>query len=227
MKKFVAYYRVSTKVQEHSGLGLEAQRLAVLQYAKQKDSIIEEFTEVESGSKNNREQLYLAIKLAKLKQATLLIAKLDRLSRNASFIFALRDSGVDFVCADMPEANTLTIGIFAVLAQHERELISKRTKDALQVKKAQGAKLGNPQNLNDEARKKGLEVRCSNARVNKQNRQAIKLIHIYRKQGYTFQQIANELNEEGYRTRTGKPFLKGTVYYLYQKVADMRLKLIK
>jgi hypothetical protein len=103
--------------------------------------------EIESGKKNHRPQLLAAIAEARQAGATLLIAKLDRLSRNAGFIFALRDSGVDFVCCDMPDANTLTVGLFAVIAQHERETISKRTKDALAAKKARGTQLGSPQNF--------------------------------------------------------------------------------
>ncbi|WP_207436069.1 recombinase family protein [Sabulibacter ruber] len=214
MRKYVAYYRVSTKMQGQSGLGLEAQRSAVRQFVKQHDLILEEFTEVESGKKNNRGELVAAIDRAKRTQATLIIAKLDRLSRNAAFIFTLRDSGVDFVCADMPEANTLTIGIFAVLAQHERELISSRTKAALKAKKEQGFTLGTPANLTQEARVKGLAVRRNNANQNKRNRQALTLIRIYREKGYTYQRIAEELNEGGYVTRNGKPFMKGTVHYL-------------
>jgi hypothetical protein len=155
----------------------------------------------------------------KARQATLLIAKLDRLSRNPGFIFTLRDSGADFVCVDMPEANTLTIGIFAVLAQHERELISQRTRAALSAKKEQGFKLGSPHNLTEAARQKGLETRRQNALSNKANRQASRLVRIYREQGYTFQQIADEFNGEGYLTRNGKPFRKGTVHYLYGKGA--------
>ena len=108
---YVAYYRVSTKKQGESGLGLDAQRSAVAGFVK--GAIIAEFTEVESGKKNQREQLRLAIGRAKKEGAVLVIAKLDRLSRNASFIFTLRDSGVNFQCVDMPDANTLTIGIFA------------------------------------------------------------------------------------------------------------------
>lgn len=111
-----------------------------------------------------------AIDHAKRIRGTLLIAKLDRLSRNAGFIFALRDSGVDFVCADMPDANTLTIGIFAVLAQHEREVISSRTKAALQAKKTQGARLGKPENLTPLARKKGVQARMLLAATNENNR---------------------------------------------------------
>ena len=222
MGNYVAYYRVSTKAQGQSGLGLEAQRAAVRRFAKAGEEILEEFTEVESGKRDGREQLRAAIALAKARQATLLIAKLDRLSRNAGFIFTLRDSGADFVCADMPEANTLTIGIFAVLAQHERELISSRTKAALQAKREQGFKLGSPQNLDVAARQKGLEVRQRNAASNKANRQASRLVRIYREQGYTFQQIADELNGEGYLTRHGKPFRRGMVYYLYGKSCSQR-----
>ncbi|TXK29662.1 resolvase [Pontibacter qinzhouensis] len=217
MRNYVAYYRVSTKAQGQSGLGLEAQRTAVRRFIKTGEEILEEFTEVESGKRDSRRQLQAAIALAKSRQATLLIAKLDRLSRNAGFIFTLRDSGADFVCADMPEANTLTIGIFAVLAQHERELISQRTRAALQAKKEQGFQLGSPQNLTEEARQKGLETRQQNALSNKANRQASRLVKIYREQGYTFQRIADELNGEGYLTRNGKAFRKGTVHFLYKK----------
>ncbi|GAA4431771.1 recombinase family protein [Pontibacter saemangeumensis] len=217
MRNYVAYYRVSTKAQGQSGLGLEAQRAAVRRFVKPGEAILEEFTEVESGKRDGREQLRAAIAHAKRARATLLIAKLDRLSRNAGFIFALRDSGADFVCADMPEANTLTIGIFAVLAQHERELISQRTRAALQAKREQGYKLGSPQNLDEAARQKGLEVRQRNAASNKANRQASRLVRIYREQGYTFQRIADELNAEGYLTRHGRPFRRGTVHYLFGK----------
>lgn len=109
-------------------------------------SIIAEFTEVESGKNNQRAQLAAAIDRAKKENAVLVIAKLDRLSRNASFIFTLRDSGVNFQCVDMPDANTLTIGIFATLAQHERELISSRTKAELHSapKLPRGPCWGNP-----------------------------------------------------------------------------------
>ncbi|GAB3900781.1 recombinase family protein [Spirosoma agri] len=150
LAKYVAYYRVSTRAQGDSGLGLEGQRYAVANFVKESDrraAIVAEYTEVESGKNNQRVQLTAAIDRAKKEGAVLVIAKLDRLSRNASFIFTLRDSGVNFQCVDMPDANTLTIGIFATLAQHERELISSRTKAALQAKIAKGAILGKPENL--------------------------------------------------------------------------------
>ncbi|OUJ67870.1 recombinase family protein, partial [Hymenobacter crusticola] len=154
--RYVPYYRVSTQRQGQSGLGLEAQQAAVQAFVPEPTQLLPAFTEVESGSKNQRPQLAAAIAAAREQGATLLIAKLDRLSRNAGFILTLRDSGVSFVCCDMPDANTLTVGLFAVIAQHERELISKRTKDALAAKKARGAVLGTPANMTSVATEKGL-----------------------------------------------------------------------
>jgi len=148
---YVPYYRVSTARQGQSGLGLEAQQAAVRAFVADPAQLLGDFVEVESGKKNQRPQLLAAIAAARAAGATLLIAKLDRLSRNAGFIFALRDSGVNFVCCDMPDANTLTVGLFAVIAQHEREMISKRTIDALTAKKARGAVLGTPANMTSAA----------------------------------------------------------------------------
>jgi DNA invertase Pin-like site-specific DNA recombinase len=206
MKHYIAYYRVSTTKQGTSGLGLEAQQYAVAQYVRPPAQVLSHYTEVESGKKNQRPQLLAAIAHARQTGATLLIAKLDRLSRNAGFIFALRDSGVDFVCCDMPDANTLTVGIFAVLAQHERELISKRTKEALAALKARGVQLGAPSNLTGSAIRKGQAIREQNARENKENRQAMRLVVLLRQQGQTLQQIAEELNRGEYQTRRGKQF---------------------
>lgn len=141
MTKYIAYFRVSTERQGQSGLGLEAQQAAVKQYA---DSITHSFTEIESGKDNDRPQLAAAIALCKRTGAALLIAKIDRLSRQAAFLLTLRDSGVQIVAADMPHAGTLEFGIRAVVAQHEREEISRRTKAALQAAKARGVKLGCP-----------------------------------------------------------------------------------
>ena len=144
--KYVAYYRVSTERQGRSGLGLAAQRKAVEDYLNGgRWKLLAEFTEVESGKgADNRPQLLKALHHAKVTGATLVIAKLDRLSRNAAFLLALKDAGVKFVAADLPEANHLVVGIMALIAQHEREAISKRTKEALQAAKARGVKLGNP-----------------------------------------------------------------------------------
>lgn len=141
--KWIAYLRVSTARQGRSGLGLEAQRAAVTQFLDGgKWKLIKEFVEVESGKRNDRPQLGEAIRACRVYGARLLIAKLDRLSRNAHFLLGLQEAGVDFVCADMPNANTLTIGIMALIAQEERKMISKRTKDALAAAKKRGTKLG-------------------------------------------------------------------------------------
>lgn len=143
MPTFVAYYRVSTDKQGIRGLGMEAQRECVTRYLNGRD-IIAEFQEVESGRVDERPELEKALALCKEERAVLLIAKLDRLSRSAHFLLGLRDSGVEFVACDMPNANRLTIGILAVIAEHEREMISQRTKEALAAAKKRGVKLGNP-----------------------------------------------------------------------------------
>ena len=143
--KFVAYYRVSTERQGRSGLGLDAQKAAVKEYLDGgRWTLVKEFTEVESGKNNDRPQLAKALHLCKVTGARLVIAKLDRLSRNAAFLLTLRDSGTRFVAADLPDATELTVGILAVVAQDEAKRISERTKAALQEAKKRGVKLGNP-----------------------------------------------------------------------------------
>jgi DNA invertase Pin-like site-specific DNA recombinase len=145
VQQLVAYERVSTARQGASGLGLEAQRKTIEDFATSRSAaVLARFTEVESGRKADCPELAKALHLAKVTGATLVIAKLDRLSRNAAFLLALRDSGLKFVAVDMPEANDLTVGIMALVAQAEREAISRRTKEALAVAKARGVKLGNP-----------------------------------------------------------------------------------
>jgi DNA invertase Pin-like site-specific DNA recombinase len=141
--KFVSYLRVSTARQGQSGLGLEAQRKAVDDYLNGGHwDLIQEFVEVESGKNNDRGELAKAMSLCRLRNATLVIAKIDRLSRDAHFLLGLQKAGVKFVAADMPEANEMIVGIMAVVAQAERKMISKRTKDALAAAKAKGKKLG-------------------------------------------------------------------------------------
>ena len=141
--KFVAYLRVSTDKQGRSGLGLDAQRQAIADFLAG-GKLVAEFVEVESGKRDERPQLAAALHRAKVTGAKLLIAKLDRLSRNMAFIARLQESGAQFVCADMPEANELTVHLLAAIAQHERKLISERTKAALAAAKRRGTKLGNP-----------------------------------------------------------------------------------
>lgn len=142
---FVAYYRVSTTSQGHSGLGLEAQQAAVRAYVQSVGGALAgEFKEVESGTINDRAELKAALKLCRAQKAMLVIAKLDRLARSVHFISELLQSGVEFVAADMPHANKLTIHIIAAVAEYEREVIAQRTKAALKAAKARGVRLGNP-----------------------------------------------------------------------------------
>jgi DNA invertase Pin-like site-specific DNA recombinase len=143
--KFVSYYRVSTDKQGLKGNGIEAQKQSVARYLSSLDcELLASFQEVESGANNRRPQLAAALQLAKSQKAILIIAKLDRLSRNAVFLLQLQDSKIDFVCCDMPNADRLSVGIIALLAQRERELISQRTKAGLAIVKARGTALGNP-----------------------------------------------------------------------------------
>ena len=143
MKQYVTYLRVSTSEQGASGLGIEAQRTAVADYAKRTDgTIIAEFVEVESGSKKARPVLVQSIAQSRACGATLLIAKLDRLGRNVAFVSSLMESGVEFVAADAPYANKLMLHILSAFAEHEREMISQRTREALRAAKARGVQLG-------------------------------------------------------------------------------------
>jgi len=140
---FISYLRVSTQKQGQSGLGLEAQRKAVDDYLNGGDwNVIEEVVEIESGKNNKRPKLLEAIELCKSTGATLVVAKIDRLARDAAFLLNLRNAGINFIAADMPEANRLTIGIMALVAEQEQEAISTRIKEALAAAKARGVQLG-------------------------------------------------------------------------------------
>jgi DNA invertase Pin-like site-specific DNA recombinase len=171
----VAYYRVSTQQQGSSGLGLEAQRAQVGAYLNGgRWSLLGEFTEVETGKGSNaldrRPQLRAALELARKRKATLVIAKLDRLARNVHFVSGLIESGVDFVAADMPQANKVMIQMHAVMSEWERDAISKRTRDALAAAKARGVKLATARPGPSEARLSTLCLRC--APRNAQSRRA-------------------------------------------------------
>jgi DNA invertase Pin-like site-specific DNA recombinase len=143
-KKYVAYLRVSTARQGRSGLGIEAQRAAVAAFMQGRSGRLldPEFVEIESGRKSDREELSKALARCRVTGAILIVAKLDRLSRNAGFLMTLRDAGVDFIAADLPEANALTVGIMALVAQAEAEAIAARTKAALAAARARGVNLG-------------------------------------------------------------------------------------
>jgi len=143
-RQYVSYLRVSTARQGVSGLGLEAQREAIQRHIAINGQLLAEFVEVESGKKNERPEIAKAIAACRASHATLIIAKLDRLARNVHFISSLMESKIDFIAADMPFANRLTIHVLAAVAEHEREMISQRTTAALAAAKARGVKLGNP-----------------------------------------------------------------------------------
>ncbi|MBV7440474.1 recombinase family protein [Weeksellaceae bacterium TAE3-ERU29] len=217
MEKYIAYYRVSTQKQGQSGLGLQSQKTSVLNFITDKHSLIASYTDIESGKNNSRPNLLKAIEHCKTDNATLLIAKLDRLSRNAAFIFTLRDAGVKFTAVDMPEANSVTIGIMAVLAQDERERISQRTKMALEELRLKGVKLGSPQNLTSDAREKGSKAIKRNARNNENNQKAGEFTVSLRKNGMSFYAITKKLNELGFKTRYGFEFKQTQVSRLYNR----------
>ena len=208
--KYIAYYRTSTRKQN---LGIEAQKTAVKAFIASDNSnvLIAEYNEQESGKNDEREELNKAIEHCKKENAVLCIAKLDRLSRKISFIFSLKDSGVNFISLDIPNFNTLTLGIFATLAQTERELISERTKKSLSVKKAelerQGKKLGAPNaRFTHEMRMLANMRKTSIAQNNTNNKRAICVIKVMLKQTKNATEIARYLNQNGFQTSRGCNF---------------------
>lgn len=223
MCRVVAYYRVSTKGQGHSGLGLEAQQQAVAALCQQRGwEITAEFTEVESGKRDDRPQLTAALKRAKVTGARLVIAKLDRLSRNVGFLAALQESGAKFTAADMPEADEFTIHILAAVAQRERKLASDRTKAALAAAKARGVKLGNPNGAAAIRRAgKGTTAALEAVRHNASERAAdyAETIADVRAAGaISLAAIAKELNARGIVTPRGGKWHASSVRNLLQRV---------
>lgn len=204
---YVAYYRVSTDKQGKSGLGLDAQRAAVAGHLAGRGDLLAEFTEVESGKKSDRPQLAEALAQCRRRKATLIIAKLDRLARNVAFIANLMESGVEFVACDMPNANRLTLHILAAVAEHEREMISTRTKDALAAAKQRGTRLGNPRPAASAAR--GRQTIAAQLAAHRQLVQP--LVAQLQEQGYSLRQIAGELNRRGVKTAWGRQWAAATV----------------
>ncbi len=209
----IGYLRVSTKGQGESGLGIEAQRLAVEAYAKQNGAtLIVAYVEVESGKLADRPELAKALAHARRSKATLIVAKLDRLARNVAFLSTLMDSRVPFVACDNPHANRLTLHILAAVAEAEAVAISQRTKAALAAYKARGGKLGGqlPQcrNLSQEARLKG--ARRAGLAVSKAAAEAYAdlrpIMAELRGKGLPLHAIAMKLNQDGHTTRRGRPW---------------------
>ena len=216
MKKFVSYTRVSTQEQGASGLGIAAQEAALQKHIGGVDGaqLIASYQEIESGRNCARPELLKAIAHARRSRATLLVAKFDRLARSVSFLSALMDSGLDFVACDNPNATKLTIHILSAVAQNEAELISQRTKAALEAAKARGQKLGSARpghwEGRESARLAGLaKARMSSAKTNSRLRQEaysdlLPEIQKQRSSGRTLVQIADDLNAAGHTTRRGK-----------------------
>jgi len=206
MEKYIGYVRTSTGKQV---LGLEEQKSRINQFiTSNNDFLVDIVSEQESGKNNEREGLEIAVNLCVKNGYTLLFTKLDRLSREVEFLFTLRNKGVKLRCIELPELNTLTLGIFGSVAQWERELISSRTKRGLEELKKRGVKLGTPQNFTKEGRIKGLEVVKFNKASNENWRRAKTFIeHFQMKNGYiSLSEIAKELNSNGYKTRRGCRF---------------------
>ncbi len=238
MTKAVAYYRVSTAAQGRSGLGLDAQRAAVAEAAtSRRMTLLTEFTEIESGSRNDRPELAKALHHAKVTGAVLVIAKLDRLSRNAAFLLTLRDSGVRFIAADIPDANDVTIGVLAVIAQAEREAISQRTKAALAAVRAKLdageeyvsrrssrplTRLGNPNgaaSLRRASAGSGKAVAATKARADDYARDLHPVIERLRASGVvSLTGLASALSAEGMRTPRGGAWHASSVANLLHRL---------
>lgn len=220
-ERYIAYYRVSTRRQGQSGLGLEAQRKAVSDFLGSRErNLLKEFVETESGTRNDRQQLQSALEACRVHQATLVIAKLDRLARNASFLLNLRDAGVDFVCCDMPDANRLTVGILAMVAEDEAERISQRTRAALQAAKERGVLLGaaGPRNLKrqNEGSRRGNRVKQENAQARANDLAPI--VVPLAEAGKSLREIARHLNDQEIPTTRGGQWAPTQVARLLKRI---------
>lgn len=208
MNQYVAYYRVSTQKQGRSGLGLEAQKQYVLQFVRSVQGVLlSEHTDVVSGTKLQRAGLQKAMEQCAESGAALVVAKIDRLSREGFRIMAqLEDVGITYIDATSPQDTDFIKQLKFALAKEERQKISERTRAALQALKARGKTLGSPENLTPAAQVKAVESIKAQARLNRNNRQAHHLALLMRGNGASYSAIARQLNELGYQTRRGKAF---------------------
>ncbi len=207
-QRYVAYFRVSTQKQGTSGLGLDAQRRAVCEFLQQfGGELVADFTEIESGKRTDRPEFTKAADYAELSNSILLVAKLDRLSRDLHFVTSLQKRGIRFKLCDLPEVDSLTVHILAAMAQHEASMISVRTKVAMQEAKKRGVVLGNPQL----AVQRNRDVSAANqSRVSAQKEwqgKILKVIEHLEAEGHdTCQALADTLNHRGLRTQRGSKF---------------------
>jgi DNA invertase Pin-like site-specific DNA recombinase len=219
----VAYYRVSTAAQGRSGLGLDAQRETVARYCQGRSyEILGEYVEIESGKKNDRPELAKALHHAKVTGSTLIVAKMDRLSRNAAFLLTLRDSGAKLVAADNPDVNDMTVGILAVVAEEETKAISARTKAALRAAKARGIRLGNPRGAEALRRAAKGNYAAIAAIQHAADRHAVDLLPVInqlRAEGHhSLRQLAIALNRRHFRTARGGQWHPTTVKNLMARI---------
>jgi DNA invertase Pin-like site-specific DNA recombinase len=192
---YAHYLRVSTQKQGIDGYGIDAQRVAIAGYVP-----AVEFVEVESGKRKDRPELLKALDYCKKNGAVLVVAKLDRLARNVAFVSMLMESGVDFVCADFPTANRLTIHIIAAVAEHEAVMISARTKAGLAAAAARGVKLGKSMTSD-----KAMKGHATQSLIAKNNATKIQnTIRVFRDSGLSLRKVADELNKMAVPTPRGK-----------------------
>ena len=220
--RFIAYFRVSTARQGRSGLGLDAQHDSVETYLKTvSGNLIETFVEVESGSKDGRPNLEAALAMCRVHNATLIIAKLDRLARNVEFIARLMNSRVEFIATDMPEANKLTVHIMAAMAEHEREMISTRTKAALAQAKARGVKLGGDRG-NIHLHSKSGASKSAAVRAATANDRALGLLPLVRDAvgsgASSLSLVAKTLNHRSVKTARGGKWSRAQVKALIDRI---------
>jgi DNA invertase Pin-like site-specific DNA recombinase len=225
----IAYYRVSTKQQGQSGLGLDGQQSALEQFVKaNQGKLLASYREIESGKRSDRPELAKAVSHTKRSRATLVVAKLDRLARNVAFLSRLMESGVDFVAVDNPHATRFTVHILAAVAEHEANMISERTKTALSATKRRGVKLGSARpghwcGREDRRRAGATKAAQAAAQVHRSSANEAygdlySALTEMRAAGRTLRQIAAALNEQGHTTRRGREWNAAQVMRVLRRV---------
>lgn len=229
-ENYVVYIRVSTKRQGDSGLGLEAQKDICEKYIKEQEGEpVATFKDVESGTHRDRPGLWQAIEFCKANKCCLVVAKLDRLARDVEFIFKVVNSGIKIHFCDMPMVNTMILGVFASVAQYERELISKRTKDALAAKRARGEHLGRPKGTSlEEANQASSIARRQRALNDPTNKTIWEVVRIHTKDftevhKANFEEAVKTLNKMGVKTTSGMDMNIDRIRSAYYNIKRMQV----